>query len=108
MVHALSAGGAQRPPRKVQPKKKERFVWPSGRCWECGADDHLQPACPHYKKICGSDGKPPKGHMGAKAKALKAFKEKQAKQRQHMKALGYETMTDDTEDDDDDFATTPR
>ena len=42
--------------------------------------------------------------MGAKAKARKAFKEKQAKQRQHMKVLGCETTTENgTEDDDDDF-----
>ena len=95
---------AQEPPRRkpTRPPRggaKERFIWKSGRCWECGAEDHTRPTCPQWLRIVGADGKPPKGHMGMKDKALKAFKEKQAKARAHMKTLGYEDHTEDEDDD---------
>ena len=73
----------------------------SGKCWECGSEDHIRPNCPDWLRIIDSNGKAPAGHKGAKDKALQAWKDKKSKEKAHMKALGYETEDPNTEDEDD-------
>ena len=117
MMNALAAQGsaatrARSNPRDKKPArgkersgqggKQERFIWKSGRCWDCGSEDHIRPDCPHWKSIIDSAGKPPVGYKGMKDKALQAWKDKRAKERSHMKALGYDTGTEDEDDEDSD------
>ena len=56
MVAALASKGssAARPPRRSDDKggkkpkpgdKGKKFMWKSGRCWECGDDNHTRPDC---------------------------------------------------------------
>ena len=103
MVNAVANRRPTRGDKGDKAKKpRERFMWPSGTCWECESTEHMQPACPIYARLLAANGgKKPAGHMGAKDKALKAWKEANKKKRAHMKALGYDTGND-TEDDDDD------
>ena len=110
MMAAVANGGGgnrQRPTRtgdRTDPRKGNRFTWKKGKCWECGAEDHIRPQCPQWLSIIDGNGKPPLGHKGAKDRALQAFKERKQKEKSHMKALGYDTgeMEVDTENEDDD------
>ena len=112
MMNALSAQGAaaQRQDKgngrgkgKGKGKgasQKEKFMWKSGKCWDCGDENHTRPDCPHWKSIIDSNGKPPNGYKGMKDKAYAAFKEKRDKARSHLKALGYEPNTEDEDEED--------
>ena len=70
-------------------------------CWECGKEGHSRHECDVWKKLLAANqGKPPKGHKGAKDRAyLKWKEEKKATKKHKVNALGVQDPNE-TEDDD--------
>ena len=68
MVSAVAARRPTRGDKGDQAKKpRERFMWPSGTCWECESKEHMQFDCPIYARLLAANGgRAPPGHMDAK------------------------------------------